>query len=288
MNTKKHLTLCAASILALTSPTVSRAALAGYWGFDTLVNSNTQTNDYTASANIGTLFASTGGAPTLTLATGSKPYSTLYTDNALDFHGYSDRVSIPITTSLGLTNAFTFSVWAKADSLGSYPFMLLFSNNSDGTARQWFIQGDSSGGDQMYMWSDANTAWRKGLGYKVGGSGTANLNWHNYAFVYSGGVVTPYVDGVAKTAQTISGSPNFPSFTHLIIGGKNQAFTSWEGPIDDVAIFNTALSSTEVGQIYSGTNAAINAVLPVPEPSSLLLLSLGGLGLAFHRKRLSR
>lgn len=147
MNTKKHLTLCAASILALTSPTVSRAALAGYWGFD--------------------------------------------------------RVSIPITTSLGLTNAFTFSVWAKADSLGSYPFMLLFSNNSDGTARQWFIQGDSSGGDQMYMWSDANTAWRKGLGYKVGGSGTANLNWHNYAFVYSGGVVTPYVDGVAKTAQSV-------------------------------------------------------------------------------------
>lgn len=286
MNTKKHLTLCAASILALTSPTVSRAALAGYWGFDTLVNSNTQTNDYTASANIGTLFAGTGGAPTLGLST--KPYLTSYTDNALTFHGYTDRVDIPISTSLSLTNAFTFSVWAKADSLGSYPYMLLFSNDSGGSARQWFIQGDSGGGDQMYMWSDANTAWRKGLGFKVGGSGTANLNWHNYAFVYSGGVVTPYVDGVAKTAQTIGGSPNFPSFTHLIIGGKNQAFTSWEGPIDDVAIFNTALSPTEVGQIYSGTNAAINAVLPVPEPSSLLLLSLGGLGLAFHRKRHSR
>ena len=99
------------------------------------------------------------------------------------------------------------------------------------------------------MWHDANTAWRKPLGFRTGGKNTADAGWAHYALSYGGGVVRPYVDGLAKTPQTITGSPNFPTFNHLLIGGKNQNFTSWEGPIDDVGIFNDTQSHQRIALI---------------------------------------
>jgi autotransporter-associated beta strand protein len=132
-----------------------------------------------------------------------------------------------------------------------YPFTL--SNNANGDARQWFIQSDNGGGDQMYMWSDASAAWQKGLGFKVGGGGDAHA-WHHYALTYSGGTVTSYVDGTFKGTYAIAGSPNIPSFTHLLVGGRNAAWSSWEGPIDDVVVFN---SVEDVTLIKAGTHPAM-------------------------------
>lgn len=280
MKTHTLLGLSALAVIGLASPITSHAALVGYWGFNE--GTGLIANDYTATNNDGTLNA--GGQGVLpTWATGRTGNPG---DFALDFNGRTDRVVVPITTSLSLTNAFTIAYWAKADFLGAYPYQMLFTNDVNGSARQWFIQGSNGGGDQMYMWSDANTAWRKGLGFKEGGTGTANLLWHHYAFSYSGGVVTPYVDGVAKTAQTIGGSPNFPSFTHLLIGGKNQNFTSFEGPMDDVVIFNNASNAATITTIMNGTNADMLAVNPVPEPTTALFgLALCGIGMLRRRAR---
>ncbi|MCE9555861.1 MAG: choice-of-anchor D domain-containing protein [Planctomycetes bacterium] len=243
--------VCGLMVFSWISPSASIAALVGYWSFDE--NTGTATNDYSAASNTGTFNFGVQGIPSV-WAPGNTGGAA---DKAVDFSGFSDRVVVPVTpASLGLTNTLTIAFWAKADFIGFYPYALLFTNDANGAARQWFIQGSNVGADQMYMWSDADTAWRKPLGFKEGGTGTADLNWHHYAFAYSinagVGTVRPYVDGVAKTVQTISGAPNFPSFTNLLIGGKNQNFTSWEGPIDDVAIFNTA-EDANILAIMNGT-----------------------------------
>jgi hypothetical protein len=83
-------------------------------------------------------------------------------------------VDIPITTGLGLTGAFTIALWAKATYLIDYPYLLEFTNDANGVNRQWFFQGSDGGRSEMYMWSDANSAWNKGLGFKEGGGSTAD------------------------------------------------------------------------------------------------------------------
>lgn len=91
-----------------------------------------------------------------------------------------------------------------------------------------------------------------------------------------------YEDGVLKTQY----NPNFSisSWGNLQLGGAGNVFGSgFEGILDDMAIFNEALSSTEVMNIYTGTNSQINAI--IPEPASFMLLGLGGLSLALLRKR---
>ncbi|MCX6874662.1 MAG: autotransporter-associated beta strand repeat-containing protein [Verrucomicrobia bacterium] len=236
----------AGSVAALLAAHPAHAALVGYWNFNE--NTGTTANDFTANNNVGTLVAGGGGAPSwVTGHTGNAG------DNALQFRGWNDRVTIPVTTALGVTNSFTIALWAKADYLGSYVYPFTLSNNANGDARQWFIQSDNGGGDQMYMWSDANGAWNKGLGFKVGGGGNANA-WHHYALTYSGGVVTSYVDGTLMGTYGISGSPSLPGFTNLLIGGRNAAWSSWEGPIDDVVIFNSVESVTT---IMNGTHPAM-------------------------------
>lgn len=273
MKPKSILSLvCAGALAAMLSLSTTQAALVGYWNFDEGTGSTV--NDFTTNNAAGSIVAGSGGAPTWVSGETASP-----TDKALSFKGYNDRVTIPLaTTSLGLTNSFTIAMWAKADWLGSYVYPITFSNNANGDARQWFIQSDASGGDQMYMWSDANTAWRKGLGFKVGG-GTAPNAWHHYALTYSGGTVTSYVDGVQKGTYGISGSPNFPSATNLLIGGRSATWSSWEGPIDDVAVFN---SVEDITSIMNGTHLEMS---PIPEPGSLLALGcLVGSG-AFLRSR---
>jgi len=269
--------LVALAIVGMGWSGAAQAGLIGYWPMNE--GSGITTVDATNNSNIsaGTLNAGSQNVAS-TWVTG---HTGLVGDYAIDFKGYSDRVVVPVTSSLGITNSFTIAMWAKS-SLNNYPYLIEFSNNANGDARQWFIQGSNNGSDQMYMWSDANTNWRKALGFKEGGGGTAETTlWHHYAFSYSGGVVTPYVDGVAKTTQSISGSPNFPSFTNILIGGKNQNFTSWEGQIDDVVISNTASTPADITAIKNGTYAG----MAVPEPSTFALLGIGAVGLIGYALR---
>lgn len=263
---------CAAAIAACLTLPAARASLVGYWNFDE--GTGSAVNDFSTKNNDGTIVAGGGGAPQWVAGNTASP-----TDKALDFQGWNDRVTIPVTTSLGVTNSFTIAMWARADYLGSYVYPFTLSTDANGNARTWFIQSDNGGGDQMYMWSDANAAWRKGLGFKVGGGGNA-YTWHHYALTYAGGTVTSYVDGTQKGTYGISGSPNLPTFSNILVGGRSASWSSWEGPIDDVVIFNSVENITS---IMNGTHGDLT---PIPEPGSLLALGcLVGSGVLLRSRR---
>lgn len=90
--------------------------------------------------------------------------------------------------------------------------------------------------------------------------------WHHYTLVYSGGGATNaeraliYVDGVAQsptyvgTIPTTSSLP--PSNVDLTVGrGQNVAtFYVASGAFDEIAHFNRALTSAEVGLVYNAGN----------------------------------
>jgi len=56
-----------------------------------------------------------------------------------------------------------------------------------------------------------------------------------------------------------------------------QVGVNWAGQIDDLALWSTALTSDHLGRLAAGE--------PVPEPATLALMALGGLGLACRRRR---
>jgi hypothetical protein len=261
-------------------PGAAQASIVGLWKMDE--GNGLTAHDSSVNANNGVLDAGGQNQPS---SWGVGPLGN--PDKAVYFKGFTDRIVVnPVNFSL--TGDFTIAMWAKADFLGFYPYLIEMTNDANGGARQWFIQGDSNGGDQMYVFSDVDNNWKRGLGFKVGGGAISDQGWHHYTFTYTKatGNFVAYVDaGLPKASLFIAGSPAMPNFTSILIGGKNQNFTSWEGPISDVLILNNAVSASDVTAIMNQTYPGLQAE-SAPEPSTFVMavVGLAGLALAARRK----
>ena len=95
--------------------------------------------------------------------------------------------------------------------------------------------------------------------------------WYHVAFVRQGDAIRVYIDGQLEFSAIypLPSGTNFDQGTWVFGGRSDGNFLKWPGNIDEVAIFGRALSQQE---ILAHFNAAL-----VPEPSTCLLMALGGL-----------
>src|SRR4029450_3763409 len=107
--------------------------------------------------------------------------------------------------------------------------------------------------------------------------GTAQLpvnTWTHLATTYNGNVLALYVNGV-QAGQLIIAGPIVPSTSALKIGG-NSVWGEWfQGEIDEVRIYNRALTASE---ITGDMNTSISAPDPQAPSSPGTLTASGGLG----------
>ena len=94
-----------------------------------------------------------------------------------------------------------------------------------------------------------------------------------------------WVDGVKVTGGVPNLGTDNDNDSNMMIGNNpDNTARGWDGVIDDVAIWNTALTDEEVLSIWNnGAGASIASL--VPEPSAALLSVLGVLGLGWRRRR---
>lgn len=101
----------------------------------------------------------------------------------------------------------------------------------------------------------------------IGGSlkekyiGTIDANWHHVVVTYDGSYIRGYIDGVLKTIEAASGPINYDD-TSIYIG--NTGFGSapgdnwFIGDIDEVLIYERALTPLEVKEMYSSVNVSVS------------------------------
>ena len=179
---------------------------------------------------------------------------------SLSMDGVDDYVDVGAITQINSASALTFSFWGKKPISTE---KLVVGSSITGTNGIW-----------LSWWSDGNVYFSPRNGaYSYASFALAHdTNWHHFAGVYDGSIITAdrcilYVDGV-KVANSLSGVPTSLSATagnNFQIGALLGAyFTS--GNIDEVAVFSSALSGTDIADIYnSGTPTDLNtfAVTPV-------------------------
>lgn len=129
-------------------------------------------------------------------------------------------------------------------------------------------------------------AWQGGNNDIHGGANVNDGQWHHFVGTSdaASNVHTLWIDGVNMASQGLTGSitsdPNLP----LMVGENPQANgREWNGEIDDVAIWNRALSESEILQIFNAGQAG-TSLGAIPEPT-VGLLGLLSLGLLTIRRR---
>jgi len=176
--------------------------------------------------------------------------------------------------------AVSFSLWYTTESLYT-SFQTLIGKGENSS---WRAARSSSSGTNVKL--------------SVGGAnGNAKLNlqdgsWHNLIGVYDGTGTQLFVDGSLVASTATNGNLPGNVGNAMQIGGNPQAANrGWNGNIDDVAIWNRALTSAEVALIFNnGDGASIRSlvappVVPEPATATLGLLALGGL--MMRRRRMA-
>jgi len=168
---------------------------------------------------------------------GTATWSTLGKNgNALSFNGSSARVTIPDAPSLRLTAGMTLEAW-------------VFPTTVTGRWRDVVFKGD----DNYYLMATTPVGSAPGAGGIFSGSygetfGASALpanTWSHLGATYDGATLRLYVNGVQVASRAQTGTLA-TSANPLNIGGDTFYNQYFSGRIDDVRVYNTALTAVEI------------------------------------------
>jgi hypothetical protein len=105
--------------------------------------------------------------------------------------------------------------------------------------------------------------------YQVADLGTniTGTGWHHLCLVRSSGTITTYLDGSPVDTDSRAGNVN-SNGNDLLIGRNGNSF--FDGKMDELAIWNTALTSTQVSEIYNATDTNLTKDLTTVSGSNLI------------------
>ena len=168
------------------------------------------------------------------------------------FDGVDDFVTMGDVLDFERTSAFSISAWvaraatginetivAKMESSGNFRGYILFINSSNQI--RFILRSQNSSSKRLYATTTATIT---------------DTNYHHITLTYSGNSATSgikiYIDGVSVSltkqhtlnATTVNAAP-------FQIGARNSASIFAKSAIDEVSLFNTELSASDVTTIYN-------------------------------------
>jgi hypothetical protein len=164
---------------------------------------------------------------------------------ALQFDGIDDYVSTDFVLNPSL-GEFTVFAWVKGGAPGQ---AIISQLNGTGNGNTW-LGLDASDGYLMTGLVSPSAGW-VAIKPLVSESGISDGQWHHIGFVWDGSYRILYYDGIQVAKDTAAQNPLKPADGGLHIGaGKTlSAGTFFSGLIDDVRIYDRALSAEEIAAL---------------------------------------
>ena len=191
--------------------------------------------------------------------------------NAGNFNGSNQNLLLPNTSALnfGPGAGFTISTWIKTTD--AYGGIVSLRNTGDGgqvviDLSLGYNGAITAGGGQFVPLLRDNGGT---IGYFTSGPVVNNGAWHFLAITFNPttSTFTSYVDGSSAGSVSLSANAGFTSYGVRTVGNEGywvfSNFTStdniyFSGQIDELKLFNSALSASTISTIYSNENAGKN------------------------------
>ncbi len=184
--------------------------------------------------------------------------TTLTTDRfgnlnaAYSFNGNNSRIEVPDAASLRCRK-ITLSAWVKTAVIAGK--QLIYKGTMNGDYEAYSLNSAAFGGHKINSNCDAAVGW-------VGTNFSQPLNigiWEHLVYTFDGTQAKVYRNGVL---DTLSNSPGL--IDSCIGGGLRFGFNHlryfastgdpFNGSMDDIGIWNRALSANEIHQLFTNTN----------------------------------
>ena len=210
-------------------------------------------------------------------------------ESAYDFDGNNDWINCGSDASISISSALTYSAWFRAESLTNFAGIV---GRGKGTSCNQAIS--------MIMLDTSN-----GMNFEIKGEpGCENVlsdpdgfslnTWNHVVSVWYGpqlDMIAIYLNGqfLTSAVTTIEGitSGTGSSENFLKIGNRDLYSSGWsygffDGKIDDVGVWNRALSDCEITSLYEAelntTNFNAGTDLAICSGDSVVLAATGGTG----------
>jgi subtilisin-like proprotein convertase family protein len=212
-----------------------------------------------------------------------------YVGRAADFDGATDYIDLGNPAGLNFEGQITLAAWIYPRASGG--FRSILTHGRDDANRQVFFH-INDGEYEAGFW-DAGVTARASYDMPPG-----DLNaWVHLAGTYDGAAWRLYRNGVQVDEQAASTGAITVSQSWFV-GARDRDSVKerfFDGLIDDVRIYNRALSSVEVGALYSapavpanGWLADLTLTFPLNGQYTLLLEAVDGVGNATSSELMTR
>ena len=236
------LALTTQMVMAQVPSYVPNNGLVGYWPF------NGNANDESVNGNNG-------------VVEGAALTSDRYGDmgKAYSFDGQNDYISC--SPLIGIQE-ITVSVWLKKTGLGGHlvsqndwisaenvSFASAYEKSSNN-----FSVGVNSAGNCNFQGSQSFTS----IFYNL------DSNWHHRVVTINNlGLIRDFLDGQLINSSTVSNFQWCNSTSAILKFGAwwNSDVQSWDGKIDDIGIWNRALTQDEIANLYYAENTCQSLVI---------------------------
>jgi len=221
---------------------VAYSNLIAWYPFDSSFYGGSNADDATALFNSGqsgdsTAYDGTVSGATYQSSAGVKDINAGANSGAFDFDGSNDTIDITTVQSAhNYDNPYSVTAWFKSDSVGLEGIVTSLAGGK--FDQRLFINSNKLGFESLDTVITSTTTINAGTYFHAAGVKTS-----------SG--LELYVDGSFEDSASVTGSEEDNGFDAEIGLIRNDAF--FDGNIEDVRIYNKALTSSEVSDIYNNT-----------------------------------
>jgi len=233
------------------------SSLVGYWSFDGPSMNSGQALDSSGNNNTGTLYGGVKKVPGIN-------------GQALSFDGVDDYVDINDSFPTGNSQR-TISFWFKTDS-----FCIAEENCASGDMFAYDYGGDPGLSFEIVAQNNAVALSFYSHTVITPQYALSAQTWYHVAVVVPSGAtltsnVLAYINGSLQTLSTISGSSQTLNTlsSDISIGARQAGGGShdlyYNGLIDEVRIYNRALSASEIAEQYAAGAAKMKVNTPITQ-----------------------